>query len=152
MEKNIVDVGAERVRISHALDRMQGAISAARIAVRMNEPFAECGDMLVSVAIETMKYMVACDAGRRVREQLRGDDQKSPDPHAPKTLSEAIEYLEQEARRIDEYNREEFDKVEHARLQGTTRALDRVVKLLRELSEIDSQGALRSGSAEAVGG
>lgn len=52
----------ERIRIAHALDRLNGAVSAARIALRRNEPFAETGDALVSVAVELAKHMAVSDA------------------------------------------------------------------------------------------
>jgi len=55
-----------RDRIRHALDRMESAVGAARIALEQNAPFSECGDMLVSIALETMKYMAIDDTIRRV--------------------------------------------------------------------------------------
>ena len=52
----------ERIRIAHALDRHSGALSAARIALRSGDPFAETGDALVSIAVELAKHMAVSDA------------------------------------------------------------------------------------------
>ncbi len=65
-----------RARINHALDRMESAINAARIAVAQDAPFAECGDMLVSTAVETMKYMVADDLLCRVTDVAKNGGAK----------------------------------------------------------------------------